>query len=195
MKRWFERLKDLGGDRSGSVAVEFSFSIIPLAMLMVAIIEFGMIQFTGVLMEGALRDASRYGITGLEEDGTSRLERITELVSDHTLGLVDLESAELNVLVYPGFGKIGSGEEFVDGDGNGVYDEGETFTDENGNGVWDKDIGMAGPGESGEIVVYRIRYDWTLLTPFAGSFIGSDGKFPIRASIAVRNEPWDTSES
>ena len=59
-----------------------------------------------------------------------------------------------------------------------------------GNGTWDSDIGVPGPGDAGDVVIYRIRYDWPLMTPFAGTFIGTDGIFPIRASVAVRNEPW-----
>jgi Flp pilus assembly pilin Flp len=187
------RLRKFINDGSGSTAVEFALVVTPLSVLMVGIIEFGMILFTGILMESGLRDASRFGITGFEEAGTSRMEQIVQIVSDHTLGLVDMSSANFEVLVYPNYGDIGRGEEFVDGNGNSTYDAGETFTDENGNGSWDSDVGTAGAGDSGDIVVYRIEYDWPLLTPFAGTFIGSDGTFPVRASIAVRNEPWESS--
>ena len=94
-------------------------------------------------------------------------------------------------LVYPGFGQIGQGEDFVDGNGNGTYDAGETFTDANANGVWDPDIGVAGPGNAGEVVLYKLQYDWPLLTPLMGSLLSPEGTIPIVASIAVRNEPWD----
>lgn len=193
MKTLFRRMRKIGTERSGSTAVEFAFVVTPLSILMVGIIEFGMILFAGTLMESGLRDASRFGITGFEEEGTTRMERIVEIVSEHTLGLVDLSAANFNVLVYPNYGDIGRGEAFVDGNGNATYDAGETFTDENGNGSWDSDVGTAGAGGSGDIVVYRIEYDWPLLTPFAGTFIGQDDTFPIRASIAVRNEPWESS--
>ncbi len=195
MPRKHHLIKDLGKDREGATAIEFAFAITPLAMLIVAVVEFGLIMFTGVLMESGLRDASRYGITGFELDGKSRLERIIEIVTEHTIGLVDMSTAQFEVLVYPGYGDIGRGEDFVDGNGNGTYDTGETFTDENDNESWDSDIGTSGAGSAGDIVVYRIRYDWPILTPFASQFIGEDGTFPIRASVAVRNEPWDTEES
>ncbi len=193
MSNWLTRIRTIGRDRSGSTVIEFAFAVTPLAMLIVAVVEFGMIMFTGVLMESGLRDASRYGITGYEVEGKSRLERIIEIVAENTLGLVDLSSAHFDVIVYKAYGDIGRGEDFVDANANGTYDTGETFTDENSNGAWDSDVGSAGAGGSGDIVVYRISYDWPLLTPFAGQFIGTDGTFPIRASIAVRNEPWDTS--
>jgi Flp pilus assembly protein TadG len=183
----------IGGDRDGVTAIEFALTFPMIAMLVIAITEFGMIQFTGVLMESGLRDASRYGITGSEEAGVSRFDRIVQIVAEHTLGLIDMTKVDFQVLVYPGFSDIG-GEAYVDGNGNGTYDAGETFTDKNGNGTWDSDIGVAGPGGSGDVVVYRIRYDWPLFTPWAAHVIGSvDGTFPIRASVAVRNEPWDTA--
>jgi len=194
MTQFAHRIVRLARDRQGAISIEFAFSILPLAMLMVAIMEFGMIQFTSVLMESGLRDAARYGITGYAEEDENRIEHIVEIISERTLGLVDLSAADLHILVYPSFGEIESGEDFVDGNGNGVYDNGETFTDANGNGVWDDDIGSEGAGDSGDIVVYRIEYDWPLMTPFASTFIGTDGTFPIRASLAVRNEPWDTDD-
>jgi len=184
-------LARLRRDRRGGTAVEFAFIFPVLATLITAVVEFGLIQFAGILMESGLRDASRYGITGYEEGGVARMDRIIQIVADRTLGLVDLGVANLEIVVYPSFSDVGRGEAYVDGNGNGSYDAGETFSDENGNGVWDADVGVAGPGGSGDVVVYRIRYDWPLLTPLAGHFIGSNGTFPIRASIAVRNEPWD----
>ncbi|MCG8510449.1 MAG: pilus assembly protein, partial [Rhodospirillales bacterium] len=93
------KLRTLLADRSGSTMVEFTFAVIPLSVLMVGIMEFGMILFAGILMESGLRDASRFGITGFEEPGASRMERIVQIVSDHTLGLVDMSSANFQVLV------------------------------------------------------------------------------------------------
>jgi hypothetical protein len=176
--------------RRGSSAVEFAMAFPALVLAVVAIIEFGAVMFTTVLMESALRDASRYGITGLEMDGVSRMDRIIAIVGDRTLGFVDMSEADFEVRVYPSFGDIGRGEAYVDGNGNGSYDLGETYSDENGNGSWDADIGDPGAGGPGEVVVYRIRYDWPLLTPLAAGLIGEEGKFTLRASLAVRNEPW-----
>jgi hypothetical protein len=149
-------------------------------------------MFTTTLMEGALREASRYGITGQESDPGARLARIIEIIEEHTIGLVDISAADVEVVVYPGFDKIGAGEEFVDGNGNGVYDLGETFTDENDNGVYDDDIGVPGPGDAGAVVLYRIRYDWPLLTPVFSKMLGDAVSVPLSASIAVRNEPWES---
>ena len=174
----------------GSTIVEFALIAPLMAMFLVAIIEFGMIMFSSILMESGLRDASRFGITGREVTGATRLENIVQIISDRTIGLIDMNAATIDILVYPSFADVGAGEDFVDGNANATYDAGETYTDSNGNGAWDSDIGVAGAGGTGDIVLYRILYDWPLLTPFASSFIGEAGTFKLRASIAVRNEPW-----
>ncbi len=179
----------------GSTMVEFALVAPLLAMFLIAIVEFGMIMFSSILMESGLRDASRFGITGREVAGATRLENIVQIISDRTIGLIDMDAADVSVLVYPSFSDVGAGEDYVDGNGNGSYDAGETYTDSNGNGGWDSDIGVAGAGGTGDIVLYRISYDWPILTPFASSFIGDEGTFQLRASIAVRNEPWTEEES
>ncbi len=190
MRRLIRFLKRLRDREDGSPAAEFAFVAPIMILLVVGTIEFGMIMFVTILMESGLRDAARYGITGSAFGKMSRMERIVEIINDRTLGLVDISEADIQILVYPDFGQIGQGEDFVDGNGNGTYDAGETFTDGNGNGAWDADIGQSGPGASGQVVLYRIEYAWNLLTPLAAPLIGEGGKFTLSASIAVRNEPW-----
>jgi Flp pilus assembly protein TadG len=177
-------------DCRGVTALEFALGGPVLLLMIAAIIEFGMIMLVTVMLEGSLREASRYGITGQQPTAAARMARIRSIVAEHTYGLVDMNEAKLEVLVYPSFGDIGRGEDYVDGNANGAYDSGETFTDENGNGVWDDDVGVSGPGDSQDIVVYRIHYDWPLMTPLLDKVIGSNGAFPLQASVAVRNEPW-----
>ena len=175
----------------GSTVIEFAFVAPLVVALVTAVIEFGMAMFVGVLMESGLRDASRYGITGGQIGTMTRMERIAEIVSEHTIGLVDMAAADIDVLVYPGFSSVGQGEDYVDGNANGVYDLGESFSDGNANGIWDADIGVPGAGGSGDIVLYRISYDWPMLTPLATLYAGADGVLELRASIVVRNEPWE----
>jgi hypothetical protein len=187
------RFSDSGeapGDDAGSAAVEFAFAAPILILITVAAIEFGMAMLVTTLAEGALRDAARFGVTGLEVAGQTRLERIVEMISERTFGLVDMENADVQVLVYPGFEDVGQGESFVDGNGNGVFDAGETFTDDNANGIWDADVGVAGAGGTGDVVAYRFQYAWPLLTPLGAGVIGADGHLTIEAGLAVRNEPW-----
>ena len=86
------------------------------------------------------------------------------------------------------FGNIGQPEPFHDIDLNGQYDVGEPFTDVNGNGQWDSDMGAAGLGGPGDVVVYRVEYPWAIMTPLLQAATGET--ITHKASIAVRNEPY-----
>ncbi|MEQ8506581.1 MAG: pilus assembly protein [Rhodospirillales bacterium] len=178
-------------DQRGSSLVEFGLAAPLVVLMIIGTVEFGMILFVSTLMESALRDAARFGITGQEPEGGTRLEQIIAIVEKRTIGLVDMTDAKVEVKIYPTFGDVGRGEDFVDGNGNGAYDAGETFTDENGNGAHDSDVGEDGAGDAGAIVAYRMEYAWPLRTPMAGQLIGEDGKFVLRSAVAVRNEPYD----
>ena len=192
MLKFIRRLIRLRRNEDGSPAIEFAFAAPVLFLAAIGTIEFGMIMFVTVLMESSLRDAARYGITGQEPTAGARLAAITGIIEQRTIGLVDMSAANVTILSYPTFGDVGRSEEYLDGNGNGEYDVGETYTDDNGNGQWDVDVGVAGAGESGQIVVYKFDYDWPLLTPLLNNIVGDDGYYHIKASIAVRNEPWET---
>lgn len=193
ISRRFSFARRFRRNQNGAIAIEFAFGAMALIWMVVGIIEFGMILFTSTLMEGALRDASRYAITGQESDPDARLTAIMAILKKKTVGLVDVDTAQVDILVYPGFDQIGAAEDFTDGNANGEYDEGETYDDFNGNGLWDSDIGEPGPGNASDVVLYRLQINWALKTPLMGHLLSDDGTVPLRASIAVRNEPWDAS--
>ena len=69
-------IRTLAKKDDGSTIIEFAFVAPILATFLVAIVEFGMIMFSSILMESGLRDASRFGITGREVTGETRLESI-----------------------------------------------------------------------------------------------------------------------
>lgn len=178
-------------DEKGAAAVEFALTGPLFILTILGVMEFGMILSTEALMEGAVRDAARFGVTGQNE--TERLEIIENIISERTIGLVDVESAAIDVLTYGSFDVIGAPEPFVDAAPfNGVYDAGEDYTDINSNGQWDPDQGLASAGQSGEVVLYRITYAAPSMTGFLNHLIGGDDNaIQLVASIAVRNEPYD----
>ena len=86
-------------NEGGSPAVEFALAAPVLLLLMAAIIEFGMIMFVTVLMEGGIREAARWGITGQAPEDGDRAAHILEVVADRTLGLVDVSKATVEITV------------------------------------------------------------------------------------------------
>lgn len=186
------------GCRRGSTATEFSLIAFVLFILIFGLIEFAMIFFVDVLLEGSMLKASRFGHTGYAPAGISREDRIRQIIDKETLGFVDVGSPsfKFDTLLYPSFEQIGVAEPFNDlpplGNENGVYDFGEEFTDINGSGQWDADMGLSSSGGPGDVILYTVSYDWQLWT-FLAPLIGHDGgKWRLSASVAVRNEPWES---
>lgn len=185
------RLGRLWACREGASMLEFAFAAPVLVLAVTAVVELGMILFVTALLEGGVRDASRFGITGYAPAGVNREDRIVERITENALGLVDASDIDISTMVYGDFSQIGQPEPFVDSDpANGTYDTGEEYVDVNGNGQWDADMGVAGAGGPGSVVVYTASLDWPLVTPLMGALIGTDGKIGLSASIAVRNEPY-----
>jgi Flp pilus assembly protein TadG len=181
-------------NEDGTALLEFAFTFPILLTAVIGALEVMGLLFATALMEGGLREASRFGITGLEPAGKSRQEMIVDLVNRSGVGLVTVTLADVKTTVYSNFENIGQPEPYVDDTpANGTYDLGESYVDINGNGQWDLDMGAAGVGNAGDVVVYSLDYQWPLLTPLMAPFMGSDGKVTLQASVAVRNEPYDVA--
>jgi Flp pilus assembly protein TadG len=176
--------------REGASAVEFALVALPMFMTAIGIIEVAMVLFVNVLLEGAVRDAARFGITGYVPQGTDRAAVIRNIVQEYTVGLIDMSKVDIETLVYSNFSNIGQPEPFTDANGNGAWDAGEVYVDVNGNGQWDPDMGAAGVGGPGDVVLYTVTYDWSILTGLFKDVLGTNGEFTLRASVAVRNEPY-----
>ena len=181
------RIRSIRRDQSGAAAVQFAVLAPAMLLLVVGSFEIAIMLFVSGTMESAVLAASRYGITGFTEDGVSREEQIRDIILDRTLGLVDMNRTTISTLVYSSFDQIGQPEPFTDDNGNGVHDGGEAFNDVNGNGEWDNDMGAAGLGGPGDIVLYDIEYETSALTRFFEPIIG---RIVHRAAVAVRNEPF-----
>lgn len=180
------RPRSLLQDRRGDATVQFALLAPALILFILGALEFAIIIFVGSSLEAAVLLASRYGITGSVSGGVSREDRIREIIADRTFGLVDMDSAQIHTKVYPSFDDIGEPEPLDDRNGNGQRDPGETYTDINGNGQWDEDMGVAGVGAPGDIVLYEVEYQTRSITALLEPIIG---EFTHKAAVAVRNEP------
>ena len=182
----------LGRCIGGNVALEFAFIAPILITVVIGILELALIVFVTVLLESGVREGARYGFTGQTTIGVTREDQIVSIITEKTLGLVDITTDDVTVKVYPSFAEIYPGDPFDDINGDGDYDplDGETYTDANGNGQYDPDVGVPGAGGPGEIVLYQVDAEYELFTPLISSLLGNDGTIILTASIAVRNEPF-----
>lgn len=180
-------MRGLWRSQAGATAVEFAVILPLLLLFIVGSMEMAIVLFIGSSIEAAVMEASRYGVTKPEE-GVSRGDRVLEIVEAKTYGLLDMDQVRLDTLVYDDFDDIGDPEPWEDANHNGARDDGEAYTDINGNGQWDADMGEAGLGQGGDVVVYRLSYDWGIVTPMLRGALGQSIRHV--SSIAVRNEPF-----
>jgi Flp pilus assembly protein TadG len=184
-------LRRLLGCKRGVGAVEFAIAAPVTFMFILGMADVSMVLFVDTLLEGGLRQASRLGVTGYAPTGVTREQAIKQVVVDTGMGFVDASKIKIETKAYSSFGAITAGESFTDDDGNGQYDDGEPFEDTNGNGWFDGDPGVPGAGGAGDVVFYRVSYDWPVMAGFIAPLLGgADGKVSLNASIAVRNEPF-----
>ena len=159
-------------NNDGSSAVEFAFAAPPLILALFGSLELLIVLFVGSTLESAVLDASRFGVTGGTQSGITREQQVRTIIEDRTMGLVDMSEATVDTLTYSTFDDVGKPEPYTDSNANGSYDNGEPYTDINGNSQWDSDMGAAGLGGPGDIVVYRVSYQWGMITPMLEPIIG-----------------------
>jgi Flp pilus assembly pilin Flp len=179
--------RDIAADERGVAALEFGLIAPPLALLVIGGIEIGLSLFLNAAIEQGVIEASRFAVTGATAPGITREERVVQIIREHSFGLADIRQTDITTLIYPSFTDIGQPEPFTDANGNGSFDAGEQFTDINGDGQWNADMGAAGLGGPGDIVVYRVNYSWGFLTRMLESVVAD---VTMTGAIAVRNEPF-----
>lgn len=178
----------LARDERGVAAMEFAMAFPVVLLLILGAIEFGYVMFANSVLEGAVREASRRGSTGYAPCNMTREEYIEALVDREMLSFSDSDKRTITQTIFNNFTDI-EGEPFSDVNGNGYYDSSEPFSDVNGNAVYDRNLGAAGLGNAGAIVVYDIEYELDGLSGWLADQMGSERGFTIGARATVRNEP------
>lgn len=184
MRNFWLRLKTC---EKGAAALEFAIAAPVIITFMVGIMEIASALAAEAFLDGGLREAARYGVTGNAANDTERRNRIVQIVANHSHGMLNPAQISVETKVYPSFVSIGD-EDYTDSNNNGSHDNGEPFVDRNGNGQWDPDGGAPGVGGPSEIVVYRVSYNWNFLTGLLNPVMGDHVR--LASAITVRNEPY-----
>jgi Flp pilus assembly protein TadG len=186
------KLVELLGDRLGGSAAEFAVLAPILFLAVIGIIELAVLLTVQILLEGSVREASRFGITGYTPTGVTRDQQIRSVIAQYTVGLVNMNNVTIDTRVFTSFASIVRPEPCFKYLSAGVCDTSDphNWVDVNGNGHWDDGNGTQGSGASGDIVLYTIYYRHHLMTPLMQRLIGYGGYVSIMASVVVRNEPW-----
>lgn len=190
LTRYVRFLRQFARAHQGVTAVEFALLAPVLLLLMMGIVEFSLIMLAYNVIESATTVSARLGATGFTTSGISREQTILNSITARAGTFITPSKLVITSKFYSQFSNISDPEPYTDTNHNGMYNAGEPYTDVNGNGKWDDDMGKAGYGQAGDIVVYTVSYPWKILTPMVGSFIGHNGVFTITTHAVTKNEPF-----
>ncbi len=179
----------LAADASGVAALEFALVAPLLFLLILGVIEVSLLMLASNTLEAANNVTSRVGRTGYAATGLTREQTIRAEIERRAAPFLDPDLVQISSLTYGNFDQIGRPEPWNDANGDGAPDLGE-YTDINGNGRYDRDMGAAGAGGAGSVVVYVVSYPWRMLTPMVGRIMGQDGIVLLSSRAVVKNEPF-----
>jgi Flp pilus assembly pilin Flp len=150
----------------GNAAVEFGLVAPMLVLLLVGMVEAGVQFGTGLLLDSAARDASRFGVTGatapagMQNPPSDRTATIRRIVLERGAGMFRDDRLSMTITSFGSFAAID-----------------------------DPQAGTAGPGARGEVVLYELRYTQPVLTPLPQAALGASAFLHVATAI-VRNEPF-----
>lgn len=188
--------RSLARKEDGGSILEFGLIVPAFVLLVIGVLELSVLYFANTALEGGLREAARFAVTGRVQ-GVSREQAIIDIINRHGYGIVTVTASDITTEVYQDFADIDSHEPIVGDRGEiGTYEAGldDGYTDINCNGVWDADMAKGGVGGGNDVVIYRVNYRHQFMTNVLASMIGTDGKVPLSARVAVRNEPFGNSD-
>ena len=164
--------KSLQQCERGGGLVEFALALPVLITVVLGIFEVVRTLTIDAALESGVRAASRYGITGALPASGSREEEIIRMIEARSLGLANRANTRITTSVFDSYAAIPSMDQFFDKEGK-------------------PKAGRDGPGNANEIVVYTATYEAPHWLTGVAYLFGGDGIVRLRASTAVRNEPYE----
>ena len=128
----------------------------------------------------------RPAIRRLEAGNTTDADALVQTSVRRTLPGATIETSRVS---YYDFTDIGRAEAWDDLDDNGACNDSEPYTDENRNGDWDPDIGLAGNGGAGDVIIYEVSISYTpsFPLPFAPESWNSAS---LDSTTVKKNQPF-----
>lgn len=161
--------------RDGATAVEFAIVAAPFLALMFGILDLGLVFMVSTTLENAVETAARKIRTGeLQMSGGTASTFRTAVCDEMTwLGSGCASAVHVDVRTFPTFADV----DFTDPTTNGAFDDSKT---------------TFAPGGSESIVLVRVYYEWTLMTPLINTGLKNlaNGNRLISSTATFRNEPY-----
>jgi Flp pilus assembly protein TadG len=169
ISRWFT-------DTDATTAVEFSLVGVPFIFLTVGIIELGLMQAAGSILENGLQDAARDIRTGeIQLAGGDTEAAFRDSLCNSTSGIIDCDNIQIEAVIIAE-GAFASAENYApnfDAEGNLIS------------------RGFEG-GEPNETVLIRAVYNYPIITPMLSEFFAEQGKNTrmLMSTVVMQNEPY-----
>jgi Flp pilus assembly protein TadG len=160
--------------QDGAAAVEFGLVAAPFLALVFAIMETGIVFFSGQALETAVADASRLILTGQAQTQGFSQSQFKTAVCAKIYGMFDCQNGVyVDVKTFSSFANV-TMPSAVDSSGN--FQNNFSYQ----------------PGGPGDIVVVRLFYQWPVYVSLLGFNLTNmnGGKRLLVATAAFRNEPY-----
>lgn len=153
-------------DRKGQTLIEFALVAPLLFVLLFAIVDLGWMFYVNLTMQHAVREGTRYAVTGRSDLGASRRDALIEKIRNASDGLYD---KNLHVPKEPRIAVLAP-ERVNFGNYTGTATAGD-------------------PGGQNDIILVSLTYTCPLLTPVLTPFIAG-GQYTFTVSSTMTNEPF-----
>lgn len=168
-------LRIFAKSEDGITAVEFALVAPVLILIFMAIIELSLMFFAAVNIDGAAIDAARRIRTGQTQTSGDPENDFTTALCASLSSLVDCNTVHYDSRVVSNYSSVTLGVEYDP-------DTGEPIT-----------YGF-NAGGSGDIIVVRVMYMWSINTPLIGNIFASSpgtGKRLLTSTAVFQSEPYE----
>lgn len=180
-------------DTRGAAMVEFGIIVVSLLLLVVGIVEFGLLLFTQMQLEGIMSNVSRTTIIGDSPGYPDRVSYMQARMRDEASNMIN--GRDMILSVEPT--QAGAVRSFVEPELclsnpptlGPTCPNGTPFVDRNNNGQYDAGSLVSDVGNAGELVQFNVVLPWRFFTPLIAAFF-QNGTYIIRTSVVVQNEPF-----
>jgi Flp pilus assembly protein TadG len=180
----FRRLRQLGRERDGAAIIEFAIVAPVFLLLLLGIFDIGQMAFGKAILNGAVEKAARSST--LETANTTAADK---MVKDSINAILPGATVTSTRRSFFDFADINRPEKWADANNDGTCNNGEPYIDENRNGGWDANIGQAGNGGAGDVVLYTVSVTYEPV--FSVFLLGNVNEKRTLTAVGVRkNQPF-----
>jgi hypothetical protein len=177
-------LRHLAAAEGGAAAIEFAIVAPVFFLLLLGFADIGHMAYARAVLNGAVEQAARSA--SLETGDTTVADNIVKNAMKPIIPSATIATSRKS---YFDFADVERPEKFTDNNHNGTCDNGEPFVDENRSGAWESDVGKAGNGGAGDVILYTVTVTYKPI--FTAKFISNWNSTRTLTAVGVRkNQPF-----